>query len=64
MDDKLLYLLLAAIAAQWTVQYNTYKKLERRTEDCEKDRIKLWERVTKLSAGQCTVEECPKYQQK
>ena len=67
MEDKLILTIItlaSAVAIQWKVQYNAYKNIERRTEECEKDRIKLWERVTKLSAGQCIVEDCPKYQQK
>jgi len=62
------YLLTAGIAALsgtvgilWASVTRSYKKLEARADDCEKDRLNLWIRVSALSSNECKDSKCPNF---
>lgn len=47
--------LAGVVAILWAVVIANYKKLEKRTEECEKDRLNLWRTISELRerVGEC-----------
>lgn len=40
--------LAGVVAILWAVVISNYRKLEKRTEQCEEDRLKLWKTIAEL----------------
>lgn len=51
--------LAGAVATLWILHTKAYSKLEARTELCEQDRLKLWEKIAELSSRVGFCENCP-----
>ena len=51
--------LASVVVVLWAVVHRGYKKLEKRTEECEKDRKDLWKTVTDLSLKIGICSSCP-----
>lgn len=56
--------LASAVVAQWKIQYESFKRLEKKVSVCEQDRLDLWSKISELSNKQCKNPECFKYQHK
>lgn len=51
--------LAGAVATLWILHTRAYSKLEARTELCEQDRLKLWEKIAELSSRVGFCRHCP-----
>lgn len=45
----------AALGAMWRWHVKKYDKLERNSEDCNKDRIELWKAISELNNKSCGI---------